>query len=90
MRIAAVLLIVILAASTAACGSLVEKKISATDLTGLLYTEVAGKIKNAGFSNVEFELIEDLSSNSKTKDGTVETVSVSGNEYFEDLNSYPK
>ena len=57
--------------------------IAANDCEGMMYEEVAAAFESAGFTNIEYELIDDLITGWLTKDGEVEKVSLDGNDDFE-------
>jgi len=57
--------------------------ISAEDCEGMMCEEVAAQFEAAGFSNIEYEIIDDLITGWLTKDGEVERVTLEGNEDFE-------
>ena len=57
--------------------------IAADDCEGMMYEEVAAEFEAAGFTNIEYEIIDDLITGWLTKDGEVEKVSLDGNDDFE-------
>ena len=57
--------------------------ISADDCEGMMYEEVAAAFETAGFSNIEYEIIDDLITGWLTKDGEVERVTLDGNDDFD-------
>ena len=57
--------------------------ISADDCEGMMYEEVAAAFETAGFSNIEYEIIDDLITGWLTKDGEVEKVTLDGNDDFD-------
>ena len=60
----------------------IHPPISSDDCEGMMYDEVAGQFEAAGFTNIEFEIIEDLITGWLTKDGEVEKVTLDGNDDF--------
>ena len=61
--------------------------ISADDCEGMMYEEVAAAFETAGFSNIEYEIIDDLITGWLTKDGEVERVTLDGNKGQNSLSS---
>lgn len=57
--------------------------ISADDCEGMMYEEVAAAFETVGFSNIEYEIIDDLITGWLTKDGEVEGVTLDGNDDFD-------
>ena len=57
--------------------------ISADDCEGMMYEEVAAAFETVGFSNIEYEIIDDLITGWLTKDGEVERVTLDGNDDFD-------
>lgn len=67
-----------------ACGQKGPKvPASSADFAGKNYEDVILELKQAGFSNIETVVIEDLSSKSSISDGAVETVSIGDTENFQ-------
>ena len=85
--------IVFLAISLVGCGSKeVDDKISlpiSSDLEDTNYQDVVSKLKDAGFTNVQTEVIDDLVFGWMIKDGQVEEVSVDGYTTFSADSKYP-
>ena len=59
------------------------------DLKDANYQDVVAKFENAGFTNVQTEVIDDLVLGWFTKDGEVEEVSVDGYTTFSTNSRYP-
>ncbi|MBE5972763.1 MAG: MBL fold metallo-hydrolase [Lachnoclostridium sp.] len=57
--------------------------ISADDCEGMMYEEVTAQFEAAGFTDIEYEIIDDLITGWLTKDGEVEEVTLDGNEDFD-------
>lgn len=93
-RIVMALFVLVLAISLAGCGSKkddgkINLPISSNDLKKANYQDVVAKFKNAGFTNVQTEAIDDLVLGWFTKDGQIEKVSVDGYTTFSTDSRYP-
>ena len=89
-----VLSVLVLAISLVGCGSKeddgkINLPISSNDLKDANYQDVVAKFENAGFTNVQTEVIDDLVFGWLTKDGEVEEVSVGGYTSFSTDSRYP-
>ncbi len=56
--------------------------ISSSEAKGKDYEEIAEAFKNKGFQNIEFEKDEDLITGWMTKDGSIESISINGDDDF--------
>ena len=63
---------------------------SAEEFQGDYYEQVKMELENAGFTNIEFVVQEDLIIGLLTKDGSVERVSINGEEDFRKGDIFPK
>jgi hypothetical protein len=63
---------------------------SSSDFEGENYQDVVAKLENAGFTNIQTKLIDDLVFGWFTKDGEVEEVSVDGYTSFSTSSSFPE
>jgi hypothetical protein len=93
-RITLVLSVLVLAMLLAGCGSneddgKINLPISSRDLKNTNYQDVVAKFENAGFTNVQTVIIDDLVLGWFTKDGEVEEVSVDGYTTFTTDSRYP-
>ena len=93
-RIIMMLSVLVLAISLVGCGSKeddgkINLPISANDLKDANYRDVVAEFENAGFTNVQTEVIDDLILGWFTKDGEVEEVSVGGYTSFSTDSRYP-
>jgi hypothetical protein len=89
-----VLSVFVLAISLVGCGSeeddgKINLPISDDDLKDANYQDVVAKFENAGFTNVQTEVIDDLILGWFTKDGEVDEVSVDGFTTFSRHSRYP-
>lgn len=60
----------------------IHPPVSADGCEGMMYDEVAAQFEKAGFTNIEYEIIDDLITGWLTKDGEVEKVTVDGKSDF--------
>lgn len=60
----------------------VQPPLSSSKCEGEMYDDVAEQFTAAGFTNIEYEKIDDLITGWLTKDGEVEKVSIGGDEIF--------
>jgi predicted small lipoprotein YifL len=93
-RTIVVLSVIVLAISLAGCGSKegdgkINLPISSRDLKNANYQDVVAEFENAGFTNVQTEVLDDLVFGWLTKDGEVEEVSVDGYTSFSTDSRYP-
>ena len=93
-RIITVFFVLILAISLIGCSSKeddgkINLPISSNDLKDANYRDIVAKFENAGFTNVQTEVIDDLIFGWFTKDGEVEEVSVDGYTTFSTDSRYP-
>ena len=93
-RLSIVLSVLVLIFSLAGCGSKeddgkINLPISSNDLKDANYQDIVAKFENAGFTNIQTEVIDDLIFGWFTKDGEVEEVSVDGYTSFSTNNRYP-
>lgn len=93
-RIFLVLSILVLAFSFVGCSSKkddgkINLPISSNDLKDANYQDVVAKLQNAGFTNVQTKVIDDLVLGWFTKDGEIEEVSVDGYTTFSTDSRYP-
>jgi hypothetical protein len=93
-RIIMVFSVLVLAISLVGCGSKeddgkIKLPISSNDLKDANYQDVVAKFENAGFTNVQTEVIDDLVLGWFTKDGEIEEVSVDGYTTFSTDRRYP-
>ena len=61
-----------------------------TDYIGKDYNDASKAFENLGFRNIEFEEIDDLTSDSEIPDGTVEAISIDGKNDFKKDEVYSK
>lgn len=91
----AILLILVLILSLTACGTggttdnRIKASKSSSDLEGKDFKDVKTLLQGAGFTNIEFELIDDLITGWLTKDGEVEKVSINGETEFSASSRFP-
>lgn len=57
---------------------------------GLDYHVVESELKDAGFSDIQTQNIDDLTSDSSMPDGAVEKVMINGSDIFQEKESFPK
>lgn len=93
-RIIIVLSVLVLAISLVGCSNKVDDgkinlPISSNALKDANYQDVVAKFENAGFTNVQTEVIDDLVLGWLTKDGEIEEVSVDGYTTFSTDSRYP-
>jgi hypothetical protein len=93
-RIIMVLSVLLLAISFVGCGSKEDDgklnlPISSDDLKDANYQDVVAKFENAGFTNIQTKVIDDLVFGWITKDGEIEEVSVDGYTTFSTDSRYP-
>lgn len=68
----------------------IELTKSSSDFDGKLYTEVTEDLQDMGFSNIEYEIIYDLTTGWLVSDGEIETVSINGDTDFDKGDEYDK
>lgn len=93
-RIILVLSVLVLAISFVGCSSKkddgkINLPISSNDLKDANYQDVVAKFQNAGFTNVQTKVIDDLVFGWLTKDGEIEKVLVDGDTTFSTDSRYP-
>lgn len=89
----AIMLIVAFAGCSNETSSVSDNKInmpsSSKKFEGVDYQEVVAQLKDAGFTNIETEVLSDLLTGWTTKDGEVEKVSVNGDDLFSTDDKFP-
>lgn len=93
-KIVLMLAVLVLANSIVGCSSKeddgkINLPISSNDLKNANFQDVVAKFENAGFTNVQTEVIDDLVLGWFTKDGEIEKVSVDGYTSFSTNSRYP-
>jgi len=93
-RIFLVLSLLVLAFSFVGCSSKkddgkINLPISSNDLKDANYQDVVAKLQNAGFTNVQTKVIDDLVLGWLTKDGEIENVTIGGYTTFSTDSRYP-
>ncbi len=87
------MLIIVLAGCSDDVSSVSDNKInmpsSSKKFEGVNYQEVVTQLKDAGFTNIETEVLSDLVTGWTTKDGEVEKVSVDGDDLFSTDDKFP-
>lgn len=62
---------------------------SATAYKGSNYLTVIQELQKAGYTNIQAEAVEDITSDQISKDGTVESISIDGSAFFEKKERFP-
>lgn len=87
------MLIIVLAGCSNDVSSVSDNKInmpsSSKKFEGVNYQEVVTQLKDAGFTNIETEVLSDLVTGWTTRDGEVEKVSVDGDDLFSTDDKFP-
>lgn len=68
----------------------IHPPLSANDCEGMQYQEVAAQFEAAGFTNIEYDIIDDLILGWLTEDGEVEQVTIDGDDIFSEDDDYPE
>lgn len=78
-----------LCVSFVACGNNAKTISSSDDYVGANFESVIVELKKAGFNNIETSVIDDLTSSSEMKDGTIEKIVINEDATFAAKTSYP-
>lgn len=62
---------------------------SSKSFAGAYYKDITSSLRQAGFTNIELDAIEDLSSRSDIEDGAIESISIADTEDFQAGDNYP-
>lgn len=62
---------------------------SASAYKGSNYQAVIQELQKAGFTNIQAEAVEDITSEELSKDGTIESISIDGSNFFEKKERFP-